>query len=773
MLWAKGSMVGKADAASLLRLNPMKSAVGLILVSVLCVRAPQARAETPFSLHVLDTTAGQACIIDIGDREILIDGGAIPAELKDYLAATNVVNGPVELAVSMHASFASFNGLGAAFLGKDALEVKEFWDAGWARRAAEREREGPTQQYERFIQRMREKPNTTVRSPLAETHPPSSISGVVDWFSVPQLPDVRFALLYARSTSDRRFGRNQWPCLTLMIEIDGVRMLFSGHSAVRPTRGDDGAEPTRVEARLIDVERQNPGALHADIFVVPDMGSNRTTTRRFVDAIDPRVVIVPGAPRYSGLPSVEVLDRVQKPGRMAFTTGLHRKEANRDHVLCDVAAPDIHCQYVASIADGPPEYRARLVTQKRGKRVEELIDSAVLDERLQNAQSPRQDEDCPVPEQRPKDFVDADLSGADLRDAWLRCFDLTGANLSWADLRGVDLSRAILNGTNLSYAHLDEANLEGAVLDARTTLRFAQAPQSDLTGAIVAGAALRNIDLRDSNLSDVDATGADFTGADLSRTNLHNATFEKARVAGARFDDALFELRPAGTPSSTELTLTPNLRSLHFDRSPHSLVELRDGFQHAGLRKQEGDLTWAIRNGERVHAEKEGRWVESSFQLLLFEWPSAWGTEPSRLLRVLVVLWLVCGVLYYLMIRFGRDSGIRVVVTQRRPRGSRVMALRIRSAVPFAHKVGRFRRAIKRLRHETQDLLTALGFSLRSTVNLKFQWLDAGAWLRMIQRRNFELEGFGWARTMSGLQSLLSFYLIALWVLSYFGRPFQ
>jgi hypothetical protein len=35
------------------------------------------------------------------------------------------------------------------------------------------------------------------------------------------------------------------------------------------------------------------------------------------------------------------------------------------------------------------------------------------------------------------------------------------------------------------------------------------------------------------------------------------------------------------------------------------------------------------------------------------------------------------------------------------------------------------------------------------------------------------LRATGWVRTVAGIQSLLSVYLLALWVLTYFGRPFE
>jgi len=63
----------------------------------------------------------------------------------------------------------------------------------------------------------------------------------------------------------------------------------------------------------------------------------------------------------------------------------------------------------------------------------------------------------------------ADLSGADLRDAYLRGADLSGADLRDADLRdadlsGADLRDAYLRGADLSGADLRDADLRGAEL---------------------------------------------------------------------------------------------------------------------------------------------------------------------------------------------------------------------------------------------------------------------------------------------------------------------
>jgi hypothetical protein len=73
--------------------------------------------------------------------------------------------------------------------------------------------------------------------------------------------------------------------------------------------------------------------------------------------------------------------------------------------------------------------------------------------------------------------------------------------------------------------------------------------------------------------------------------------------------------------------------------------------------------------------------------------------------------------------------------------------------------------------------LAAIGwsayFSLLSAFQIGYREFSVGSWLSRAQPRNFALESTGWVRTVSGIQSLLSVYLLAIWLLTYFGRPFQ
>ena len=67
----------------------------------------------------------------------------------------------------------------------------------------------------------------------------------------------------------------------------------------------------------------------------------------------------------------------------------------------------------------------------------------------------------------------------------------------------------------------------------------------------------------------------------------------------------------------------------------------------------------------------------------------------------------------------------------------------------------------------------ALYFSLLSATIIGWREFNIGNWITRIQRREYTLRATGWVRTVSGLQSLISVYLLAIWVLTYFGRPFE
>jgi uncharacterized protein YjbI with pentapeptide repeats len=129
-------------------------------------------------------------------------------------------------------------------------------------------------------------------------------------------------------------------------------------------------------------------------------------------------------------------------------------------------------------------------------------------------------------------YITPDLRDANLNYYYFSCTNLSGATL-WgaglreAYLREVNLSGATLWEADLSKANLREANLSKAKLR-EANLSKANLSKADLREANLEGADLRGADLSEANLEGADLRGADLRGADLSKANLRGATLSEA-----------------------------------------------------------------------------------------------------------------------------------------------------------------------------------------------------------------------------------------------------
>jgi uncharacterized protein YjbI with pentapeptide repeats len=108
------------------------------------------------------------------------------------------------------------------------------------------------------------------------------------------------------------------------------------------------------------------------------------------------------------------------------------------------------------------------------------------------------------------DFTDADLSGADFRNA----------HFDSPQFIGTDLRRA---------------NFAGAAL------RGYDGPAASLARANLAGASLHGADLMGIKLNDAKLDGADLTNAKLRAADLHGASFKDATLTGADLATALYD----------------------------------------------------------------------------------------------------------------------------------------------------------------------------------------------------------------------------------------
>jgi uncharacterized protein YjbI with pentapeptide repeats len=321
------------------------------------------------------------------------------------------------------------------------------------------------------------------------------------------------------------------------------------------------------------------------------------------------------------------------------------------------------------------------------------------------------------------------------------------ASLENADLTGVDLSGVMLREANFAFAVLQNANFEGA----------------DLRNAVFRGANLKSAFLRDSNLKGATLNSANLSHAvldyaslseahlilaDLSYSWLKNTDLSQAIAWLANFEKAVFE------PKNVDGLLimgSKNLSKLSYTY-PQAVVKLRKIAKEQGLRSEERALTSSLRK----HRQLELPIYEAVFEEILFRLPSDYGAKPWR------SLWLILWIVFIFVIPYsfalvssGKDGIWKVW-----------MSNRIRRDLGEEDPV--------RLRLNGLSVFTtALLFSVVSSFRIGWKELNVGDWISRIQSKEYTLQASGWVRTLSGIQSLISIFLLVTWVLTYFGRPFE
>jgi hypothetical protein len=336
--------------------------------------------------------------------------------------------------------------------------------------------------------------------------------------------------------------------------------------------------------------------------------------------------------------------------------------------------------------------------------------------------------------------LQANLCGATLHGATLPWVELIGADLQEAALHGADLQRANLLGANLRRATLFGANLHKASLH----------------------------------------------GADLQRANLQEADLTEADLYDAEVSGTIFE--PRSLPDVQRLAFARHLVELRFATSSQALQALREAFKTAGLRPQERAVTYAIRHTQRCQAwpvfcpadmaaaaPEFFKKLHSTFQLLAFEWPCAYGMAPGRPLGLLVGL-LLCGTgLHMLALSDCGRTGMWLLraVEHGKQQASHAKPVRISRDFFFprlqARSAGRWWGLLVRW---VCVFLLGGAFSLLSAFYLGGRELNVGNWIARRQPPAYTLCATGWVRVVSGGQFLCSVYLLALWALTSFGRPF-
>jgi len=353
---------------------------------------------------------------------------------------------------------------------------------------------------------------------------------------------------------------------------------------------------------------------------------------------------------------------------------------------------------------------------------------------------------------------------ASMRGVNLSGVDLSKADLSKAILIGADLSRADLSGADLSGANLSRADLIGADLSG-AELSGADLSEADLSGADLSGAGLRGADLNGAILRKADLSGADLSETDLKRADLTLADLRHV----------VFEPKIDSLPQINTIAWAFGLDRLRYNDSSNSIEDLRDALKKAGKRRQERDITYAIQHSRRQELWRIGGFwgkFESLFSLIFLELTCQYGRKPVRALAILILLIPFFSIFYFFALETkGHKTGIWLIFPKDslfKVAGKKRPFKLTAKFPPRALPRGRLSKTKLIILRLFRRIKIAFYFSLVSALSIGWREFNLGNYLSRLQRREFVLRATGWVRTVSGIQSIISIYLLAIWIVTFF-----
>ena len=302
-------------------------------------------------LFILLTSVPEtSAIIDMGDREIVIDGGNSTKILNEYANRKDIIDSPIELVVVTHGDTDHWNGL-RRLLGFDDKvanppTVQEFWEPGYNRDC----NLASNTARPKYIQFIKDVQGIVAREgfrrPLQTHHTPAVISGTPQPFTLASLPGVVFTVLHSDSnpTAVSCSYKINNASIVLMIEVGGVRFLFTGDANGKERDELSSGTPEHVEQKLLELEHSHEGMiLKADVLKVPHHGSETASTQKFINAVNPQFVIISASTSHK-LPKNTVIRRYVKAGRFILRTDKSPK-SNTDHIICTQVDNQLTCKY--------------------------------------------------------------------------------------------------------------------------------------------------------------------------------------------------------------------------------------------------------------------------------------------------------------------------------------------------------------------------------------------------------------------------------------------
>lgn len=270
---------------------------------------------------------------------------------------------------------------------------------------------------------------------------------------------------------------------------------------------------------------------------------------------------------------------------------------------------------------------------------------------------------------------------------------------------------------------------------------------SNFSNSFVWSVNFENADLGESNLRKSFFRLCNLSKASLSRSDLTDAILSGTNIEGARLSRTTFQntrYEVEGVPKVNTMHDTVGLDTLCYLGSPKALVELREAFNKAGMTKQARDVNYSLRTWMRLRA---GGFL-SKLEWVFLSLPSRYGQAPFRPLSLIALSIVLFFFVYWCAVV--RSETVMVFSDAIAPETGKPEA----RATPLVRLSA------------TNGLPIAVFLSLIFAFRIGWREINIGAWIERLQPNAAEIRTRGWVRTVAGIQSLLSLYLLALCLLS-------
>jgi len=593
----------------------------IILISQILLCEFACAQELKASLNFIDVENGTAVLIDVGEYEILIDGGAEKIEekatnnsnaLSHYLRRTRLIDGPLELLIISEPDSTAYENVLRIIKNPELLsnqradvedgstheletapiEVKQIWTLGRLEDIAaqynkDRCRYTNRSRYTHFLEQLQLKyPDTSIKFVPDEfpTLLKSKTFSPIDFDS--NFPGKIYLVSAGLSGHETRkfqcsVARND-ASMVMAIEIFGKHIFFGGDVASGYAQDTGEISAGGKEEEVLSAITLLPWFSRVDLLIAPRRGSWNANSPAYVDYLSPSTVLF-GASSQFGQPAKTVVENYADQGSAIYSTA-HSAEGGRHHISCLWSATEnLKCEY-GTVKNDKLTWEGRwndgeILNERELRR----ILSHGKREIRKNGRAAYHLADV----EGFTELTDTDLFAADLSNLELSQFNFGGANLSYANFSNSNLSEAILVSANLDFTNFSFSNLSDA------TFQY-----SEINGLIA-----KEADFSGANISDVSFKNSDFEGAIFSGT-----LFNKIELSNMELKDAVFEPDNFSlTGISRAFTRTDNidrindLHTLRYSSSPAALQKVRKYFQDSGQKRKEADVIYAIQKSRQAN----------------------------------------------------------------------------------------------------------------------------------------------------------------------------